>query len=143
MSAADHEQGDELFPKGDWDRIEQLARRLEQGERLYLDEDTRELLRIVGADVALAPEFVAEHLTSVEEAEVLLREERARIRDGSQALGQAILTAWKHARAGEPEEGYAALERAIQAEPVPWYRECARRERNRIRSWVDATRTEG
>jgi len=128
-------------PQGEWSALEALEARIARGEKLTLEEGIRDLLRKVGHQVALAPEYVAERLRSVDGAEALVREESARITTGSQALSDAILAAWKHARAGNPEEGYAALAHLIQTEAVPWYRECARRERERIKAWVEATRT--
>jgi DUSAM domain-containing protein len=130
----------EFYPRGDWGRARDLERRLEQGERLSLDDETRELLRTVGTDVGLSPEHISERLKSQEGAEELLREERARIQQGSRALIAAMKAAWDLARAGSPEDGYAVLDKLIQTEPVPWHQECARREADHIRHWVKATR---
>ncbi|HLL55949.1 MAG TPA: DUF2379 family protein [Myxococcaceae bacterium] len=115
-------------PHGEWAEVETLEARLARGERLTLDEETRDLLRRVGEQVALAPELVAERLGSLEGAEALVREARARIRDGSRALSAALRQAWREAEAGKPEEASTVLEEFIRTQPVPWYRELARRE---------------
>ncbi|HLL55958.1 MAG TPA: DUF2379 family protein [Myxococcaceae bacterium] len=137
---ADRDHKGPFYPRGDWGRARELEQQLDRGERLSLDDETRELLRAVGADVGLAPAHISERLKSREGAEDLLREERARITHGSRVLVAAMKTAWDHARAGNPEEGYAVLEKLLQTEPVPWHQECARREADRIRHWVEATR---
>lgn len=139
-------EGDEVAaqaPKGDWDRARELEQRIDRGEPLVLDDEIRELLRTLGADVALPPDHVTERLESVEGAVELLREVRARIRDGSHAFGRALAQAWKEARAGKPDEGCVILEEYEHTQPVLWYRECARRERGRIRLWVEAQTTQG
>ena len=124
-----------FHPAGDWQRAKELERRLEQGERLTLDEEIRDLLRAIGADVGLAPELVVERLQSLDGAERLLREARARIRDGSHALTRAMNQAWDKARGGSPDEGCAVLEEFERTAEVAWYSECARREAHGTLRW--------
>ena len=65
-------------PRGDWTRVQEFESRLAMGERLTVDDDTRDLLRRVGEQIVLAPDYVNERLASAEGAEALLREEVAR-----------------------------------------------------------------
>jgi hypothetical protein len=76
---------------------------------------------------SLSVNLVAEQLGSLDGAESLVREARARIRDGSRALSAALRQAWREAEAGKPEAASAVLEEFIRTQPVPWYRELARR----------------
>jgi DUSAM domain-containing protein len=138
---ADDDDKGEFYPRGDWDLAAELERRLDTGERLILDDETLELLRLVGADVGLSADDVLERLRTLEGAEQLLREERARISQGSRAMAGAMKQAWVQARAGDPDAGRALLEEFARSHPVLWHCECARREADRIRRWVEATRT--
>ena len=130
-------------PRGDWSKLEALEARLDQGQRLTLDDETLDLLRTVGTDVALAPGYVSERLQSVDGAEHLLREATARIGDGSRALGDAIVQAWRSAREGKPEDARSVLENLARTQPVPWYRELARREWIRLQGWLARQGTPG
>ncbi len=111
----------------DWEALREFEQRLLRGERLVVDGKLCDLLRRVGQDVGFSPNDVEERLKSHHGAEALLREERARIRDGSRGLSEALVNAGRSEEAGKLVEARAILESFMQREPVPFYRELARR----------------
>ena len=117
----------------DRDAVYELEQRLDRGESLSLDDSMRDLLRRVGEDVALDVAYVAERLTTPERAAELLREEHARIRDGSHALSAITSEAERLVEARKYDEACSLLEDYMKREPVPWYQEMARRNIERIK----------
>jgi DUSAM domain-containing protein len=110
----------------DWEPIRMLARRvLEQGEALELREDTRALLHTGAREVGLSPEDAEDALGSISTATTLLREIWRRMEEGEDRLSDASFRAYRLRDAGDWEGARKELEKVLEVELVPLYREHA------------------
>jgi DUSAM domain-containing protein len=108
----------------DWQRVEELARRvLEQGESLDLSDATRATLSGGARLVAISPTDTTDALRGVAAATTLLREIRRRLRDGSKRLGTTDAQTDRLRDTGDFAGARRVLEDALAVEVVPHYRE--------------------
>ncbi|MFP2896415.1 DUSAM domain-containing protein [Corallococcus sp. 4LFB] len=106
-----------------WDEVRALAARVEAGEALTLTPDVRELLLRTAREVAI-PELDAQAaVQEVAAATTLLREARARIREGSMRLARTRMLAGDLVKAGDKAGARKLLEDLLAVEVVPLYRE--------------------
>jgi DUSAM domain-containing protein len=116
----------------DWNALYRLEKQLDRGERLNLDEPTRALLRRLGEDVGLEAAYIAERLATPERAAELLREEWSRTREAFVAESGVERASRRLRQQRRFAEATTLLEDYIKRESVPWYRELARRELERV-----------
>ncbi|RKH63270.1 DUSAM domain-containing protein [Corallococcus llansteffanensis] len=100
-----------------------LAARVEAGEVLTLTPDVRELLLRTAREVAIPEPDAQSALQNVATATTLLREARARIRDGSRRLMVARSEVRRLRQAGDTANARKVLEDLLAVEVVPLYRE--------------------
>ncbi|RKH03672.1 DUSAM domain-containing protein [Corallococcus carmarthensis] len=108
-----------------WDEVRALAARIEAGETLALTPDVRELLLRTAREVAIPEPDAQAAVQDVAAATTLLREARARIREGSMRLARARMLAGDLAKAGDKAGARKLLEDLLAVEVVPLYREQA------------------
>ncbi|RYZ45471.1 MAG: DUSAM domain-containing protein [Myxococcaceae bacterium] len=108
-----------------WDEVRALAARVEAGESLTLTPTVRELLLRTAREVAIPETDAHAAVQDVAAATILLREARARIRDGSIRLSRTRARADDLALAGDKVGAQRLLEDLLSVEVVPLYRELA------------------
>ncbi|RKH68111.1 DUSAM domain-containing protein [Corallococcus aberystwythensis] len=108
-----------------WDEVRALAARIEAGEVLALTPDVRELLLRTAREVAIPEPDAQAAVQDVAGATTLLREARARIREGSMRLARTRMQAGDLAKAGDKAGARKLLENLLAVEVVPLYREQA------------------
>ncbi|RKH28568.1 DUSAM domain-containing protein [Corallococcus praedator] len=109
----------------DWDPVRALAARVEAGETLTLTSEVQELLLRTAREVGIPTPNAQTAVREVGAATALLREARARIRDGSIRLSLTERRARDLARAGDTSGARKLLEDLLAVEVVPLYREQA------------------
>ena len=109
----------------DWELVRELFARIEAGEVLVLTPEVRELLLRTAQQVAIPESDAQAAVQGVTTATVLLREARARIRNGSIRLSLTEMKARDLARAGDAAGARKLLEDLLAVEVVPLYRELA------------------
>ena len=109
----------------DWEEVRRLAARVEAGEALTLTSDVRELLLRAAQQVAIPDADALAAVNDVATATTLLREARARIREGSIRLSRTRLRANDLARAGDAAGARKLLVDLFAVEEIPLYRELA------------------
>ncbi|RKH46772.1 DUSAM domain-containing protein [Corallococcus sicarius] len=109
----------------DWEEVRRLAARVEAGEALTLTSDVRELLLRAARQVAIPDADALVAVNDVATATTLLREARARIREGSIRLSRTRLRADDLARNGDVAGARKLLEDLLAVEEIPLYRELA------------------
>ncbi|MCY1047399.1 DUSAM domain-containing protein [Corallococcus sp. bb12-1] len=105
----------------DWDPVRELAARVEAGETLTLTPQVRELLLRTARQVGMPASAARTAVEDVGAATTLLRETRARIRDGSIRLSLTEMRARDLARAGDTAGARKLLEDLLAVEVVPLY----------------------
>lgn len=108
-----------------WDEVRALAARIEAGETLVLTPDVRELLLRTSREVAIPEADAQAAVQDVATATALLREARARIRNGSIRLSRTRTLASDLAQSGDTAGARKLLEDLLAVEVVPLYREQA------------------
>jgi DUSAM domain-containing protein len=107
----------------DWDKVLALYARLERNEALELNTDVRDLCRRVARDVAITHDEAERALLTPAGAETLVREMRRRIFQGSRRLSRALVDSARRKKAGDVAGARELLERVLDVEVVPMYRE--------------------
>ncbi|RYZ34616.1 MAG: DUSAM domain-containing protein [Myxococcaceae bacterium] len=107
----------------DWDPVRALAAQVEAGETLTLTSEVQELLLRTAREVGIPTPHAQAAVKEVGAATSLLREARARIRDGSIRLSFTERRARDLARAGDTAGARKLLEELLAVEVVPLYRE--------------------
>ncbi|RKH59604.1 DUSAM domain-containing protein [Corallococcus llansteffanensis] len=110
----------------DWEWVRELAARVEAGEALVLTPDVRGLLLRSAHQVAITESDAQVAVHDEATATALLREVRARIREGSLRLGLTEMKARDLARAGDTAGARKLLEDLLAVEVVPLYLEEAK-----------------
>jgi len=108
-----------------WNQLWVLENRIQQGEALVLTHDGRNLLRRTAPTVATPEEEAETALDSVERATKLLLEIRARIRNGSNRLSDALHRMYRLRDRGDLEGARQQMRDVLAMEVVPLYREIA------------------
>ncbi|CAM3575111.1 DUSAM domain-containing protein [Corallococcus sp. ZKHCc1 1396] len=108
-----------------WDGVRELAARIEAGEALVLTPDVRGLLLRTAREVAIPATDAQAAVQDVATATALLREARARIREGSMRL-MVVRSEVRRLRQERDSAGARkVLENLLAEEVVPLYREQA------------------
>lgn len=108
----------------DWERVENLGRRvLQKGELLELSDEIRAILTAGARLVAISPTDTEEAQRDTSTATSFLREIRRRIREGSRRLGTADSASERLRAQGDLTGARKVLEDALAIEVVPHYRE--------------------
>ncbi|RYZ44952.1 MAG: DUSAM domain-containing protein, partial [Myxococcaceae bacterium] len=108
-----------------WDGVRELAARIEAGEALVLSPDVRELLLRTAREVAIPATDAQAAVQDVATATILLREARARIREGSMRLMVVRSEVRRLRQEGDSAGARKVLEDLLAEEVVPLYREQA------------------
>ena len=118
---------DELDAEVDalWNQLWELEHRVSQGEALALTADMRALLRRAAQTVAIREQEVESALSDVERATALLLKIRARIRDGSNRIMDALERMYDLQDAGNLDGARQEMRAVLAIEVVPHYREIA------------------
>ncbi|QSQ25265.1 DUSAM domain-containing protein [Pyxidicoccus parkwayensis] len=109
----------------DWTPVRALARRVQNGERLTLTDDVRELLERTAAEVGISKADAASALASADTAKALVLEAARRIKDGSDRLMDALYRAKRYRLAGDFDRARQEIRDVLAVEVVPHYREIA------------------
>ncbi len=109
----------------DWDRVLGLYARLERNEAIELDADVRDLFRRVARDVAISDDAAERALLTPAGAEILVREMRRRIFEGSRRLSRALVDSARRKKAADVAGARTVLEAVLAVEVVLLYREQA------------------
>jgi DUSAM domain-containing protein len=108
-----------------WNQLWDLEQRVQRGEVLVLTDEVRELLARAAPTVAISEAEAATALSGVESATSLLRTMRARIRDGSRRLGNALHRMYRLQEKGSLDEARQEMRDLLEVEVVPLYRRIA------------------
>lgn len=108
-----------------WNQLWELEQQVHQSGALELTGEVRDLLLRAATTVALGEAEVRAALLSVEGAIELLRKIRARIREGSRRLGNALHRMYRLQEQGKLDEARQQMRDLLVVEVVPMYREIA------------------
>ena len=108
-----------------WNQLWHLEDQVRRGEALKLTEDVRDLLRRAAPTVAIHETEAERDLASAERATELLREIRARIREGSSRLSDALHRMYSLRNAGDLDGACQQMRGLLAVEVVPLYRDIA------------------
>ncbi len=108
-----------------WNQLWELENRVHQGEALTLTHEVRDLLRRTAPSVALGEAEAEAALDSVESATTLLLKVRARIRDGSNRLSDALQRMYRLRDRGDLDGARQQMRDVLAVEVVPLYRDIA------------------
>ncbi|WP_375768308.1 DUSAM domain-containing protein [Archangium gephyra] len=108
-----------------WNQLWVLENRVQQGEALALTQEVRDLLQRTAPTVAITEAQAQTALDSVESATALLFTIRARIRDGSHRLSDALHRMYRLRDKGDLDGARQQMRDVLAAEVVPLYREIA------------------
>lgn len=108
-----------------WNQLWELEHRVNQGEALELTDDVCDLLRHAAPTVAIREDETELALSGVESATALLRKIRARIRDGSNRIMDALERMYDLQESGDLDGARQEMRAVLAVEAVPHYREIA------------------
>ena len=108
-----------------WNQLWELENRVHQGEALALTREVRDLLRRTAPSVAISDTEAEPALDNVESATALLLKIRARIRDGSNRLSDALHRMYRLRDKGDLDGARQQMRDVLAVEVVPLYREIA------------------
>lgn len=108
-----------------WHQIRELDNRVARGEVLELSENLRDLLLSAAPTVAIERTDAEAALTRIEHATALLRKIRERVREGSNRINNALLRMYALQDAGDLEGARQQMRDVLAVEVVPFYREIA------------------
>ena len=108
-----------------WNQLWVLENRVQQGEALALTQEVRDLLQCTAPTVAITEAQAQTALDSVEGATALLLAIRARIRDGSHRLSDALHRMYRLRDKGDLDGARQQMRDVLAVEVVPLYREIA------------------
>jgi DUSAM domain-containing protein len=108
-----------------WNELWKLEHRLNQGETLALTDDIRALLRRTAPTVAIGEDEAVTALSNTASATALLVKIRARIRDGSNRIMDALERMYDLQDAGNLDGARQQMRDVLDVEVVPHYREIA------------------
>ncbi|WP_224240258.1 DUSAM domain-containing protein [Hyalangium gracile] len=115
-----------------WNQLWELENRLQQGEVLKLTPEVCDLLQHAAPTVAISRAEAETALASVEGTTVLLRGIRARVRDGSHRLSDALHRMYRLRDAGDLDGARQQMRDLLAVEVVPLYREIAEGQLDRL-----------
>ncbi|KFE62981.1 DUSAM domain-containing protein [Hyalangium minutum] len=108
-----------------WNQLWELEQLVHRGGDLELTGDVRNLLLRAAPTVALGEAEAMAALLSVEGAIELLGKIRARVREGSHRLGNALHRMYRLQEQGKLDEARQQMRDLLSVEVVPLYREIA------------------
>lgn len=108
-----------------WNELWKLEHRVNQGEPLELSDDLRDLLRRTAPTVAIHENEAAAALSNTASATALLLKIRARIRDGSNRIMDALERMYDLQDEGDFAGARQQMLDVLAVEVVPHYREIA------------------
>ncbi|MDY7225408.1 DUSAM domain-containing protein [Hyalangium rubrum] len=115
-----------------WNQLWELESQVHRGETLKLTEDVRDLLRSAAPTVAIHAMEAETALGSTERATELLREIRARVREGSNRLSDALHRMYSLRDAGDLDGACQQMRDLLAVEVVPLYRDIAEGQLERL-----------
>ena len=108
-----------------WQELRALELQVPKSGYVELSRSVRHLLRLVAPTVGVNNEELEAALREPESATALLRDMRARIRDGSDRIGDALDRMYVLQEAGEMKRARQEMLAVLSVEKVPAYREIA------------------
>lgn len=108
-----------------WNQLWELEQQVHQGGALELTGDVRDLLLRAAPTVAFGEAEAMAALLSVEGAIEFLGKIRARVREGSRRLGNALHRMYRLQEQGKLDEARQQMRDLLSVEVVPLYREIA------------------
>lgn len=108
-----------------WNELWKLEHRVNQGEPLELSDNLRDLLQRTAPTVAIHENEVAAALSNTASATALLLKIRARIRDGSNRIMDALERMYDLQDEGDFAGARQQMLDVLDVEVVPHYREIA------------------
>ncbi|WP_321545006.1 DUF2379 family protein [Hyalangium rubrum] len=111
-----------------WNQLWELEHRFQQGHALELTDELLDLLRRAAPTVDIREHEVVAAFSRVESTTDLLRNIRARIRDGSRRLGNALHRMYRLQEKGDLDGARQQMRDVLAVEVVPLYRKIAQGE---------------
>ncbi len=108
-----------------WNQLWELEHQVNQGAALELSDDVRDLLRRTAPTVAIGEAETESALSSVQSATTLLLKIRARIREGSNRIMDALDRMYDLQESGDVDGARQQMHAVLAVEVVPHYREIA------------------
>jgi DUSAM domain-containing protein len=115
-----------------WNQLWELENRVQQREVLSLALEVRGLLQHAAPTVAISRAEAEMALASEEGATALLREIRARVRDGSHRLSDALHRMYRLRDSGDLDGARQQMRDLLAVEVVPLYRDIAEGQLERL-----------
>lgn len=114
-----------------WNQLWEVEDQFRRGE-LRLTQDVRDLLRRAAPTVAIRETDAETALASADGATALLQEIRARVRDGSHRLSDALHRMYSLRDAGDLDGACQQMRDLLAVEMVPLYRDIAEGQLERL-----------
>jgi DUSAM domain-containing protein len=108
-----------------WNQLWELEDRVQRGEALNLTPEVQTLLQNAAPTVAISRSEAEAALASMEGATALLLKIRARIREGSHRLSDALHRMYRLRDSGSFDEARQQMRDLLAVERVPLYRDIA------------------
>ncbi|WP_225412831.1 DUSAM domain-containing protein [Stigmatella hybrida] len=108
-----------------WNQLWELENRVQRGEALNLTPEVRALLQKAAPTVAISRGESEAALASMEGATALLLKIRARIREGSHRLSDALHRMYRLRDSGSLDAARQLIRDLLAVEVVPLYRDIA------------------
>jgi len=108
-----------------WNELWELENRVQRGEALRLTQEVRHLLEHAAPTVAISKAEAEAAVASEEGATALLLKIRARVREGSHRLSDALHRMYRLRDSGDLDGARQQMRDLLAVEVVPLYRDIA------------------